>query len=371
MIGFFVNTLVVRPALAGDPGFAALLGRVRDAVLAAQAHQDVPFERLVEELQPDRAAGVSPFFQVMFAYLANPLAPAAIPGVALTLLDVGSLTAKYDLTLSIYDEGESLRAWLEYRDRAVRRRHRRPLGGAPADAARGRRRRSASAALGAAAALPGSAPAGSRPRGERRPRRGARAPPPRALRARRRGGARAGRSGDGGRRRRADLRRAQRAGQPPGPLPGGAGRRSRSAGGDLPRPLAGRDRGVPGGAQGRRGLRAARSGLSAGAPGLHAGRLRSPGAGVARRSRRPPGGGAGPAPGAARRRPRADRGAGARGPRRSAGAGEPRLRHLHLGLDRQAEGGGDPARRHRPARGDALAVLRPGAGRPHARRAPR
>jgi amino acid adenylation domain-containing protein len=115
LIGFFVNTLVVRPAAGDDPGFAALLGRVRDAVLAAQASQDVPFERLVEELQPERAAGVSPFFQVMFAYLANPLAPVTMPGIGLTLVDVETETAKYDLTLSVYDEGDRPRAWLAYR----------------------------------------------------------------------------------------------------------------------------------------------------------------------------------------------------------------------------------------------------------------
>ena len=115
LIGFFVNTLVVRSTTGDDPGFAALLGRVRDRVLAAQSRQDVPLDRLVEELQPDRSAGLSPFFQVMFAYLANPLAPVAMPGVALTLVDVEAVTAKFDLTLSVYDEGERLRAWLEYR----------------------------------------------------------------------------------------------------------------------------------------------------------------------------------------------------------------------------------------------------------------
>ena len=115
LIGFFVNTLVVRSATGDDPGFAALLGRVRDSVLAAQGRQDVPLDRLVEELQPDRSAGRSPFFQVMFAYLANPLAPVAMPGIDLTLVDVEAETAKYDLTLSVYDQGESLRAWLEYR----------------------------------------------------------------------------------------------------------------------------------------------------------------------------------------------------------------------------------------------------------------
>jgi amino acid adenylation domain-containing protein len=115
LIGFFVNTLVLRSKTGDDPGFAALLGRVRDSVLAAQGRQDVPLDRLVEELQPDRSAGLSPFFQVMFTYLANPLAPVAMPGIDLTLVDVEAETAKYDLTLSVYDGGESLRAWLEYR----------------------------------------------------------------------------------------------------------------------------------------------------------------------------------------------------------------------------------------------------------------
>jgi amino acid adenylation domain-containing protein len=115
LIGFFVNTLVARVRMTDDPEFGGLVERVRATALAAQAHQDVPFERLVEELQPERLAGVSPFFQAAFTHLASPLAVAPMPGLAARLMDVEASRSKFDLTLSVYEEGGRLNGWVEYR----------------------------------------------------------------------------------------------------------------------------------------------------------------------------------------------------------------------------------------------------------------
>jgi aspartate racemase len=114
LIGFFVNTLVLHADLSGDPSFAELLGRVREACLGAYAHQDLPFERLVEELRPERDLSRSPLFQVMFALEQEAGQCVCFPGLTFRgeRLDTG--TSKFDLNLQLAEKAEHIEGYLEY-----------------------------------------------------------------------------------------------------------------------------------------------------------------------------------------------------------------------------------------------------------------
>ncbi|HYU31238.1 MAG TPA: 2,3-diaminopropionate biosynthesis protein SbnA [Thermoanaerobaculia bacterium] len=114
LIGFFVNTLALRTDLAGEPAFSELLGRVRATVLDAFAHQDLPFERLVEELVPERDLSRSPLFQTLFALQNAPAGALAIPGLSLQPVAVDSGSAKLDLTLSLREGPAGFAGTLEH-----------------------------------------------------------------------------------------------------------------------------------------------------------------------------------------------------------------------------------------------------------------
>jgi amino acid adenylation domain-containing protein len=113
LIGFFVNTLVLRTSLAGNPSFTALAGRVREAAVEAQVHQDLPFEKLVEALEPERSLSHTPLFQTMLVFQNDSLA-FTLPGLRLHPLPTHSGTAKFDLVLEVVDQGDGLESSLEY-----------------------------------------------------------------------------------------------------------------------------------------------------------------------------------------------------------------------------------------------------------------
>ncbi|MDT5030225.1 MAG: hypothetical protein QOC94_396 [Actinoplanes sp.] len=115
LIGCFFNTLVIRSDLSADPSFTELLAQVRSATLAAQENQDLPFERLVEELNPPRDTGHSPLFQVLFVHQPAPATGPDLAGVQVEQLPLAGTVAKYDLTLDLVETGDAVAGRLEYR----------------------------------------------------------------------------------------------------------------------------------------------------------------------------------------------------------------------------------------------------------------
>ncbi|MFC4121522.1 non-ribosomal peptide synthetase/type I polyketide synthase [Nonomuraea zeae] len=111
LIGFFTNTLAIRADLSGEPSFAEVAERVKDAVLDAHEHQGMPFERLVEELNPERRLDHGPVFQTMFNMLPAATAELELTGLTVTPVEIPERTAKFDLTVGVR---ESLDGLVEY-----------------------------------------------------------------------------------------------------------------------------------------------------------------------------------------------------------------------------------------------------------------
>ncbi|MEU4832126.1 amino acid adenylation domain-containing protein, partial [Streptosporangium sp. NPDC023615] len=114
VVGFFPNTLALRADLSGDPAFRELLGRVRSTVLDAFAHQDIPFERLLNELNVERDLSTTPLFQAMFVMQDREASELTIPGVETGVFDPGARQAKFDLMLDVTPRSDSLYALLSY-----------------------------------------------------------------------------------------------------------------------------------------------------------------------------------------------------------------------------------------------------------------
>jgi acyl-CoA synthetase (AMP-forming)/AMP-acid ligase II/acyl carrier protein len=115
LFGFFVNTLVLRTRLTGNPTFLELLARVRSVALGSYAHPEVPFEKLVEVLQPQRSLCYNPLFQVMFIFQNAAIPPIELPGLTISPQNIDGGTSKFDLKLSLWETSDELAGSLEYK----------------------------------------------------------------------------------------------------------------------------------------------------------------------------------------------------------------------------------------------------------------
>jgi amino acid adenylation domain-containing protein len=115
LIGFFANTLVLRTDLSGNPSFRDVLKRVREVTLGAYAHQDLPFEKLVAQLQPERHLGQTPLYQVWFVLQNAPMPVVELPNLTLSLLEIETGTVRHDLKLDLTETPEGIQGFFEYK----------------------------------------------------------------------------------------------------------------------------------------------------------------------------------------------------------------------------------------------------------------
>ena len=271
MIGFFVNMLALRTDLSGDPSFSELISRVRATTLAAYEHQDLPFDRLVEELRPERDLSRSPIFQTIFTLHNQPAPRTPLPGLTWTAEPGAVGVAKYDLSLVLTERDGGLAGALEYNtdlfDRATAERladrFQRLLEAAVAepDLAYTRLAITGPDEQAELDRWNDTAAAQPEPAADHRTLRSYGRRPARSRGADRRG-------------RDADLRRAGPTGQPARPPVDRPRGRIRAARRPAGRPVGGDGGGSARHPQGRGRVRAARPGLPAGAAGLHARRRR-------------------------------------------------------------------------------------------------
>ncbi|HKP45904.1 MAG TPA: amino acid adenylation domain-containing protein, partial [Pyrinomonadaceae bacterium] len=113
LIGLFVNALALRVDLSGNPSFSELLRRVKEVALGAYANQDLPFETLVKELQPDRSLARNPLFQVMFVLQSESIPTLELPGLTVSHMQVDNVVANFDLTLDAIERDGQLECLLE------------------------------------------------------------------------------------------------------------------------------------------------------------------------------------------------------------------------------------------------------------------
>ncbi|NEU76690.1 non-ribosomal peptide synthetase [Hassallia byssoidea VB512170] len=113
LIGFFVNSLVLRTDLSGNPTFRELLSRVKEVALGAYAHQDLPFEKLVEELHPERDLNQNPLFQVVFALQNAPMSALELPNLILSPLEFDTQTTRFDLEFHLWEREPNNQLWVD------------------------------------------------------------------------------------------------------------------------------------------------------------------------------------------------------------------------------------------------------------------